>query len=112
MSYDASGLLEFFLQEAEEHIHNLEEGISNLEQIVDASTVESLFRSAHTLKGAAALVKLNAISRIAHRMEDILEELKAGQRNTDNHIKQLLLYGLDAIKDEIRKVSNGENETP
>ncbi|MFN3739877.1 MAG: response regulator [Thermodesulfovibrionales bacterium] len=112
MSYDTSGLLEFFLQEAEEHIHNLEEGISNLEQIVDASTVESLFRSAHTLKGAAALVKLNAISRIAHRMEDILEELKDGQRKADNTIKKLLLHGLDAIKEQIRKVASGEKETP
>lgn len=112
MSYDTSGLLEFFLQEAEEHIHNLEEGISNLEQIVDASSIESLFRSAHTLKGAAALVKLNAISRIAHRMEDILEELKDGQRKADNTIKKLLLHALDAIKEQIRKVASGEKETP
>ncbi len=112
MPYDTSGLLEFFLQEAEEHIHNLEEGISNLEQIVDASNIESLFRSAHTLKGAAALVKLNAISRIAHRMEDILEELKEGQRKADNTIKKLLLHGLDAIKEQIRKVASGEKETP
>ncbi len=112
MSYDTSGLLEFFLQEAEEHIHNLEEGISNLEEITDASSIESLFRSAHTLKGAAALVKLNAISRIAHKMEDILEELKDGQRKADNTIKKLLLYGLDTIKEQIRKVASGEKETP
>ncbi|MCX7793419.1 MAG: response regulator [Thermodesulfovibrionales bacterium] len=112
MSYDTSGLLEFFLQEAEEHIHNLEEGISGLEQDVDTSSIESLFRSAHTLKGAAALVKLNGISRIAHRMEDILEEIKDGKRKVTSSIRDLLLYGLDAIKNEVRRISSGEKETP
>lgn len=112
MAYDTSGLLEFFLQEAEEHINTLEEGITHLTEDSDASDVESLFRAAHTLKGAAALVKLQGISMIAHRMEDILEEIKDGQRKVNSSIKDLLLYGLDAIKDEIRKVSSGEKETP
>jgi len=110
MPYDTSGLLEFFLAEAEEHIHNLEEGISALEQ-AEPSAIESLFRSAHTLKGAAALVKLNVISRIAHRMEDILEEIKDGQRKASPSLKEILLYGLDSIKEQIRKVAGGEKET-
>jgi chemotaxis protein histidine kinase CheA/ActR/RegA family two-component response regulator len=110
MAYDTSGLLEFFLAEAEEHINNLEEGISGLEQ-AEPSAIESLFRSAHTLKGAAALVKLNVISRIAHRMEDILEEIKDGQRKVSPSLKEILLYGLDSIKEQIRKVAGGEKET-
>lgn len=112
MAYDTSGLLEFFLQEAEEHISILEEGITHLSEDSDVSAVESLFRSAHTLKGAAALVKLHGISRIAHRMEDILEEIKDGQRKINGSIRDLLLYGLDVIKDEIRKISAGDKETP
>ncbi len=110
MAYDTSGLLEFFLAEAEEHIHNLEEGISGLEE-AEPSAIESLFRSAHTLKGAAALVKLNVISRIAHKMEDILEEIKDGQRKASPSLKEILLYGLDSIKEQVRKVAGGEKET-
>ncbi len=110
MAYDTPGLLEFFLAEAEEHIHNLEEGISGLDQ-AEPSAIESLFRSAHTLKGAAALVKLNVISNIAHRMEDLLEDIKDGQRKVSPTVKELLLYGLDAIKQEIGRVAGGANET-
>lgn len=112
MAFDTSGLLEFFLAEAEEHVHVLEEGISGLGEDLDSASVEALFRAAHSLKGAAALVKLNVISKIAHKMEDILEELKDGRRKIDGSLKELLLYGLDAIKEQLKRVTSGEGETP
>lgn len=112
MAFDTSGLLEFFLAEAEEHIHTLEEGISGLQEGHDSSSIEPLFRSAHSLKGAAALVKLNVISKIAHKLEDIFEELKDDKKRIDPSLKELLLYGLDSIKEQIKRVSLGEGETP
>ncbi len=109
--FDTSGLLEYFLQEAEEHINTLERGITNILQS-DRTQIEELFRAAHTLKGASALVKLNSISRISHKMEDVLEELKDGKRTPDRDIEKILLYTLDSIKALIKDVSLGKGENP
>ena len=46
---------------------------------VDPELVHRLFRSAHTLKGLAGLFGQDAVSRLAHRLEDILDGLRLGQ---------------------------------
>lgn len=46
---------------------------------VDPELVHRLFRSAHTLKGLAGLFGLDAVSRLAHRFEDILDGLRLGR---------------------------------
>lgn len=46
---------------------------------VEPDLVHRLFRSAHTLKGLAGLSGLDAVSLIAHRLEDILDGLRLGR---------------------------------
>jgi chemosensory pili system protein ChpA (sensor histidine kinase/response regulator) len=69
--------LQFFYEEAEEHLMVLEKGLLGLEENSQPTpeTIEELFRTAHTLKGAAGLVKQRTISQVAHRLEDSLEVL-------------------------------------
>lgn len=109
--FDKSGLLDYFLSEAEDHINTLSRGIVNLETASDNSAaIEELFRAAHTLKGAAALVKLTTTSNIAHKMEDILEELKDKKRAITKDLTEILLYMLDAIKGLIHDISERRAE--
>lgn len=109
--FDRFGLFEYFLPEAEDYINTLDKGISELETSADsAACIEDLFRAAHTLKGAAALMKLNITSNIAHRMEDILEELKDKKRKVSRGILDVLSYMLDAIKSLIYDISKGRGE--
>ncbi|HMK44203.1 MAG TPA: response regulator [Dissulfurispiraceae bacterium] len=71
-----SELLEYFLLEAGEHLAALHKGLKELQPHTDnLPIVEDLFRAAHTLKGSAAIVKLDVTSSVAHKMEDILEAL-------------------------------------
>ncbi|MEM4407091.1 MAG: response regulator [Candidatus Methanomethylicaceae archaeon] len=108
-----SELLEYFLSEADDHINTLDKGISELESDPDNDTIiEDLYRAAHTLKGAAALVKLSTTSNIAHRMEDILEELKDRKIKADREIAGLLFYMLDSIKGLVQDISEGREEDP
>lgn len=109
--FDHSELLEYFLLEAEDHINHLDKGISELDTSHDkGSLIENLLISAHTLKGAAAIVKLTATSNIAHKMEDILEEIKDGKITASKKIIEALLYMLDAIKGLVRDISSGKGE--
>ena len=105
------GLIDFFLVEAEEHISSLEKGFLTLEKHPsDDELLQELFRSAHTLKGSAALVKLTVISEISHAMEDVLEEIRDGKRSVSKDVINWLLHTVDGIKHLISEVVAGREE--
>jgi chemosensory pili system protein ChpA (sensor histidine kinase/response regulator) len=104
-------LIEYFIAEAEDHINVLEKGILKLEKNPgDYSGIEDMFRSAHTLKGSAALVKLNVVSKIAHLLEDIFEDIKDGNRKTTSSLATWMFKGLDTIKILIKNIREGKKE--
>lgn len=102
--------LQFFFEEAEEHLTVLEKGLSSLEENSQPTpeTIEELFRTAHTLKGAAGLVKQDRISQIAHCLEDSLEVLhEQGQVLTVSKIGNLLGV-IDYIRSVLSAVIKGQ----
>jgi chemotaxis protein histidine kinase CheA/CheY-like chemotaxis protein len=106
-------LIEFFIAEAEDHLNLLEKGVLNLEKNPgDPSGIDDMFRAAHTLKGSAALVKLGEISKIAHLIEDVFEEIQHGKRKVTSGLATWMLKGIDTIKWLIKKVRSGKSEDP
>jgi two-component system sensor histidine kinase and response regulator WspE len=82
VSDDLSGfsLLELFRMEAESHTATLSTGLVALEGASATSAViEPLMRAAHSLKGAARIVGLDAAVRVAHAMEDAFVAAQKGQ---------------------------------
>lgn len=72
-------LLEGLLQEADEHLQVIGRKLSELEREGARKTsLQEIRRSVHTIKGAAGMVGLGPLSRIAHRMEDLLDSLYDG----------------------------------
>jgi len=108
---DKSELLEYFLAEAEDYLNVLSFGIPQLENAADRTPIlEELFRAAHTLKGAAAIVKLSVTSRIAHSLEDILDAFKNKRLVVPKDTIELMLQMLDAIAQIVRDISSGKEE--
>ncbi len=106
-------LIEYFIAEAEDHLNLLEKGFLNLENNPgDFSGIEDMFRAAHTLKGSAALVKLNEISKIAHMIEDVFEEIQEGKRKITSSLATWMFKGIDTIKWLIKNVQAGKAEDP
>ncbi|MBY0400912.1 Hpt domain-containing protein, partial [Myxococcota bacterium] len=74
-----------FVAEAEELLEQLCGDLCLLheqrhaESEIEPGLVHRLFRSAHTLKGLASLFGLDALSRLAHRLEDVLDALRLGR---------------------------------
>ncbi len=67
----------FFVEEAREHLGDMETELARLEQEPQSPhAVDALFRSSHTLKGAAATVGLGLIAQGAHRLEDRFEAIR------------------------------------
>jgi len=73
-----------FQVEAREHVQSLGTGLLELEKAsgpeAQLPLVETLFREAHSLKGAARAVNAGEVERICHTLEASFGELKAGTR--------------------------------
>lgn len=90
--------LKYFRVEAREILDQLQRGVLELERAhASAENVPRLLRLAHTLKGAARVVKQLAIANLAHQLEDLLVPLRGAAREaTPDEGAQLL-----ALVDEI-----------
>ena len=92
---------QFFIEEAEELLQVLEDGLVTLKQDHSTSKVHELMRAAHSLKGGAASVELDTIKLIAHRLEDFFKALYSDQVNFDNQLEALFLKAFDGLKDPL-----------
>jgi chemotaxis protein histidine kinase CheA/ActR/RegA family two-component response regulator len=102
-------LLEIFALEAEDHIRNLSTHLPVLEEQPDnKELLQDIRRSAHTLKGSASMVGFRGITKLAHRMEDLLDLLYEGSRAVDPEIVRLLYASTDALEDMVAGKPNAE----
>jgi two-component system sensor histidine kinase and response regulator WspE len=91
-------LLALFRAEVESCAGVLGEGLVGLEaKPGDAAAIEPLMRAAHSIKGAARVVGLDAAVRIAHAMEDALVAAQEGRLRLNPAGIDVLLRGLDWI---------------
>lgn len=75
--FNQTELFECFKAEATDRLQKLNDGLLRLEKgSDDGSVLESLFREAHTLKGAAGMIGCEEINAIAHGFEDVLTGIK------------------------------------
>jgi two-component system, chemotaxis family, sensor histidine kinase and response regulator PixL len=90
-----------FLDEAEEYFNLMESNLLGLaDTAIDAQKVDLVLRAAHSIKGGAAMMSLNALSQVAHRLEDFLKILRvryAGE-TVSVEVETLLLQSVDYLR--------------
>ncbi|MEQ9366208.1 MAG: chemotaxis protein CheW [Leptospirales bacterium] len=100
--------LELFLEEASEQIDNLNESLLRLEKEgLQAELVSEIFRSAHTLKSAAAFVGFDGLSMLAHNMEDLLQGVKDGKFEIRTALVNLFFQVVDRTRAFLSLVASG-----
>ncbi|MBX5466912.1 MAG: chemotaxis protein CheW [Firmicutes bacterium] len=87
---------QLFRDEARELIDALESGA-----VADPPAIDALFRAAHTLKGSGAMVGLDEWAAAAHRVEDLLGAVRAGERPWDEAVRKAVLDLVDALRAEL-----------
>src|SRR5262249_21990322 len=93
-------LLEVFQLEAAEHLNTICATLPLLEKQPDSKEyIQEVRRSAHTLKGAAAMVGFRSVTHLAPRMEDVLDLVYEGSLAPSPEILQLLFAATDALED-------------
>ena len=113
MALDITKFIGRFIGEARDHLTHLEAGLAALEsQPDDTEAINALFRSAHTIKGSARMIKLLGISTNAHRMEDLLGALRSGTQRPVSANLSLLQRGVDAIAAQLDQVESSGGDPP
>ena len=78
MSESDADLTELFRDEAAQRLDQMDTGLLAIEagDAGGAETVNSLFRNAHTIKGAAGMLGFDDIRAVAHAAEDVLASVR------------------------------------
>ncbi|MEY2342319.1 chemotaxis protein CheA [Acidithiobacillus sp. IBUN Pt1247-S3] len=75
------GALETFFVESQELLQEMEKILLSVEQEgLDPERLNALFRAAHTIKGSAGLFGLDPLVRFTHRLENLLDGVRAGKQ--------------------------------
>jgi len=97
----------YFRVEAGEILEQLQKGLLELERGTPSadSVVAALLRHAHTLKGAARVVKQIAIAELAHAIEDIFVPIRDAGATVDAAAVGNALKHVDAMRVEVQALS-------
>ena len=106
-------LLQDFINEAGEHLEELEASLLKLETDPDNKEIlNDIFRSMHTIKGSAEFIGTQKISTLSHKLENLLEMLRHGDKELNGEIIDILIKAKDrltALVDDL--VRNEAEET-
>lgn len=108
---DMEQYLDIFIDEANEHLQNLNESILELEQDAgNTGLINEIFRIAHTLKGMAGTMGFTKMQKLTHDMENVLSEIREGKFSVTSELVDVLFRCLDALEGYNQEISSAGNE--
>ncbi|TAE60905.1 MAG: hybrid sensor histidine kinase/response regulator [Nostocales cyanobacterium] len=91
-----------FLEEATDYLNTLESILLeiDLSKHLDLDKINAAMRTAHSIKGGAAMMGFKILSNLAHRLEDYFKVLKTRKKSLiiDTHLQSLLLSAVDWLR--------------
>jgi len=110
VSDDKSAYRDLFVQEAHEHVQNMNEALLKLEENPKSKEhLDSAFRSAHTLKGMAATMGYDQIKELCKAIEELFDKFRKGEENISSEMFSYLFKCFDTVQemidDENKKVN-------
>lgn len=107
-----SQYMSVFIDESKEHLQLLNDALLRLEKEPDEhSTVEEIFRSAHTLKGMSATMGFTRTAELTHNMENVLDLIRNSKLSVTSEIVDVLFECLDRLNLLIDEVIDKGEET-
>ncbi len=98
-----------FINESEEMLQSMEDSLLQMEQEPEnAEYINSVFRSMHTIKGAAGIFGFDFIVDFAHPVETVMDEVRDGAHQVDEFLIAWLLKCKDHTEVLIHNVSAGD----
>lgn len=99
-----------FLIESNENLNRLDSEIVDLERNPTPERLASIFRTIHTIKGTCGFLGFEALEGITHHAENILSQLRSGQKTVNGGIVSLILETVDAVRRILANVESTGTE--
>ncbi|HEY9862385.1 MAG TPA: Hpt domain-containing protein, partial [Candidatus Obscuribacterales bacterium] len=98
-------IMGYFIEEAKDHLNTIEQGLLNLQSTIeDSEMVNEVFRAAHSVKGGAAMLGINSIQQVSHRLEDCFKLLKECPIKVDQKLESLFLRVFDTLHELLEQL--------
>ena len=102
-----------FVDECLEHIQASEEALLNLENNVeDGSSINTVFRAFHTVKGSSSFLGLAGVSELAHHAESLLVKIRDKEIQFNKEFADICLRSVDVLKTLINSLKSGDYKKP
>lgn len=100
--------LSMFIDESREHLQAMNENMLKLEaNPEDIGIVQSIFRSAHTLKGMSATMGFEDLASLTHEMENVLDLVRNHKLSMNPFIFDAIFKSLDSLEAMVEDIING-----
>ncbi|PKQ27671.1 MAG: chemotaxis protein CheA [Candidatus Anoxymicrobium japonicum] len=111
MGMDISQYKDLFITEAQEHLDAMNKFLLELEnEPGNLDVVTEIFRSAHTLKGMSATMGYDQLTELAHEMENLLEQLRAGDAAVTARVVEVLFACFDTLGEIIDAIAGDRSQ--
>ncbi len=109
--FSRESMLDMFIYEMNQLVEQLEQLIIQGEQGYSMDDINEIFRIMHTIKGSAAMMLYDNVSKTAHSAEDLFFFLREENPQDVDYSKltDLVLECIDFIKNELAKIEAGED---
>ena len=99
MKIDLSQFRQTYLVESAEHIASMETGLLQLRSApADVELLNSIFRSAHTIKGGAGSFGMTSLVRFTHSLENLLDRLRSSETLATEEVIDIMLRSVDVLR--------------
>ncbi|MFZ5831534.1 MAG: Hpt domain-containing protein, partial [Planctomycetota bacterium] len=103
--------LSIFIDETELSLDSLTETLLALEGGGSPETIDRLLVIAHRIKGSAASIGLNRPAKLAHLMEDLLQNLSETRRLLTPQLTDSMLLCTDALRQYVEGLKSGRPQS-
>ena len=107
MDLDIGQYINIFVEEAKEHLQNMNDVLLELEK--DFSHIENIneiFRVAHTLKGMSGTMGFHNMANLTHEMENVLQAVRSNEIKISENIIDILFECFDALDSSVGTIIN------
>jgi two-component system chemotaxis sensor kinase CheA len=106
-------LVNDFILESSDSLASVEAHLIAIEKNPDdVESINSVFRSFHTIKGLAGFLGYPAIQQVAHEIENVLDRAREGKLPMNSTIIDMVLRAADYLKECIGRLADGRTDFP
>ena len=101
--------LPIFLAEVDEHLQLLDDGLIRLErEEADTELMQTVFRSAHTIKGMSGMIGHQRMTDLTHAMETVLDGVRKNEIRVSSQLVNVCLEAVSHLRLLRDEVSSSE----